>query len=181
MVRRIVTAERNGKSCVVSDGPVANTHDFAAMPGFRTTLAWMTRDVPRFPDDGGAGDPVARVDTMLPGPGGSCLIVVTFPPDSVMMSPAFDGAAAAAEQAEFLPGLADTFDPDGSGMHITATLDYDVIVEGELWLELDDGDVRHLKAGDVVIQNGTRHAWRNRTDKPTTMISFMVGGHRDAA
>lgn len=178
MVRRIVTGERNGKSFIVSDGPVANTHDFAAMPGFRTTLAWATEGVPQFPFDDGSGDLVAKVTTMLPGPGGTCLIVVTFPPDSVAASPGFDGAALAAEQAEFLPGLADTFDPDGSGMHITATVDYDVILDGELWLELDDGEVRHLKAGDVVIQNGTRHAWRNRTEKPTTMLSFMVGGRR---
>lgn len=178
MVRRIVTGEKNGRSYVVSDGPVANTHDFVSVPGFRTTLAWMTHDVPQLPYDGTGTDPVAEITSMLPGPNGSCLIVVSFPPDSVMTSPDFDGAAAAAEQAQFLPGLADSFDPDGSGMHITATVDYDIIIEGELWLELDDGEIRHLKAGDVVIQNGTRHAWRNRTDKPTTMISVMVGGER---
>lgn len=178
MVRRIVTGERNGRSCVIADGPVANTHDFVAMSGFRTTLAWMTHDVTALPYDPATPDPVVQVASMLPGPNGSCLIVVRFPPDSVMESPQFDGAAAAAEQARFLPGLADTFDPDGSGMHITPTVDYDIILDGELWLELDDGEIRHLRAGDVVIQNGTRHAWRNRTDRPTTMISVMVGARR---
>lgn len=178
MVRRVVTGERDGRSYVVSDGPVANTHEFAAMPGFKTTLAWMTHDTPQLPYSGGEADPVAEIVSMLPGPNGSCVIIVSFPPDSVTASSDFDPAAAAAEQADFLPGLADSFDPDGSGMHVTATIDYDIIIEGELWLEVDDGDLVHLQAGDVVIQNGTRHAWRNLTDKPTTMVSVMVGAKR---
>ena len=176
MTRRIVTGERNGRSVVLSDGPVANTHDFAHVPGFRTTLAWKAPAVPALADDG--RDPVATVTSMVPDPHGSCLIIVQFPPDSVMTAAGFDGAAAAAEQMRVLPGLAESFDPDGSGMHKTLTLDYDIVLEGELWLELDDGELRHLKAGDVVIQNGTRHAWRNRTDRPAKMAAVLIGGER---
>lgn len=173
MVRRIVTGERNGRSVVLSDGPVANTHDFKAVPGFRTTLAWKAPAVPDLPHDG--RDPVATVTSMVPDPHGSCLVIVQFPPDSVMTAAGFDGAAAAAEQLEFLPGLAESFDPDGSGMHRTVTVDYDIVLEGELWLELDDGEIRHLKAGDVVIQNGTHHAWRNRGDRPAVMAAVLIG------
>jgi mannose-6-phosphate isomerase-like protein (cupin superfamily) len=174
MVRRIVTGERNGKSVVVSDGSMENTHDYASVPGFRTTLAWATMQAsPVLPHDG--RDPVVNVKSMLPDPHGTRLMVVQFPPDSVMTSPDFDPAAAGAEYAKHLPGLAETFEPDGSGMHRTATVDYDVILSGELWLELDDGETRHLKAGDVVIQNGTRHAWRNRTEQPTVMLSVLIG------
>lgn len=176
MVRRIVTGERDGRSVVLSDGPVANTHDFAAVPGFRTTLAWKAPAVPEVPDDG--TDPVATVVSMVPDPYGSCLIIVQFPPDSVMTAPEFDGAAAGAEQLKFLPGLAESFDPDGSGMHRTLTLDYDIILDGELWLELDEGEMRHLKAGDVVVQQGARHAWRNRSDKPATMAAVLIGARR---
>lgn len=79
---------------------------------------------------------------------------------------------------EFLPGLAESFDPEGSGMHQTATVDFDVIVSGELWLELDDGELRHLRAGDIVIQNGTRHAWRNRSEAPAVMLAVLVGARR---
>ncbi len=173
MVRRIVTAERDGRSVVVSDGPVANTHDFASVPGFQTTLAWAAPAVPTLPHDG--VDPVAEVSTILPSPHGSTLIIVRFPPDSVMMAADFDGAAAGAEQARYLPGLAESFDADGSGFHRTHTVDYDIILDGELWLELDDGEVRHLKAGDIVIQNGTHHAWRNRGDRIATMAAILIG------
>jgi quercetin dioxygenase-like cupin family protein len=92
----------------------------------------------------------------------------------------FDPEAAGREYLEFLPGLAESFDPDGSGMHRTATVDYDVIVSGELWLELDDGELRHLRAGDIVIQNGTRHAWRTRSDSPAVMLAVLVGARRTA-
>jgi mannose-6-phosphate isomerase-like protein (cupin superfamily) len=174
MVRRIVTAERNGKSVVVADGQVENTHDYTTVPGFRTTLAWATTGPePVLPFVG--PDPVADAASMLPAPHGTRVIVVQFPPDSVMAAPGFDGAAAGAEYAKYLPGLAETFDTDGSGFHRTTTLDYDVILSGELWLELDDGEVRHLQAGDVVIQNGTRHAWRNRTETPAVMLSVLIG------
>lgn len=174
MVRRVVTAERDGRSYVMSDGPVSNTHNFAAVPGFQTTLAWEASAVPSLPFDG--KDPVAQVVSMLPSPHGSSFIIVQFPPDSVMASPDFDPEAAGAEQMKFLPGLAETFDPDGSGKHKTMTVDYDIILEGELWMELDDGELTHLKAGDVVIQNGTRHAWRNLGDKPARMASILIGG-----
>ncbi|MFD2497856.1 hypothetical protein ACFSTI_01930 [Rhizorhabdus histidinilytica] len=52
MVRRIVTGERNGRSTVLSDGPVGNTHDFVHVPGFRTTLAWKADAVPTLPTTG---------------------------------------------------------------------------------------------------------------------------------
>jgi hypothetical protein len=176
MVRRVVTGDRNGKSVVVSDGPVANTHDFIAVPGFQTTLVWAEPAVPQLPYSG--KDAVQGTASMLPSPHGSRVILVQFPPDSVMNRPEFDPEAAGREYQEFLPGLAESFDPDGSGMHTTSTVDYDVIVSGELWLELDDGEIRHLRAGDIVIQNGTRHAWRNRSDSAAVMLAVLVGAER---
>ena len=46
---------------------------------------------------------------------------------------------------------------------------------GEVWLELDEGTMVHLRAGDTVVQNGTRHAWRNRGSEPCQIVVFMVG------
>ena len=70
--------------------------------------------------------------------------------------------AALEEVRQKLPGILDALEPDHSGMHTTDSVDFDVVVFGEVVLELDDGAEVVLKAGDCVIQNGTRHAWHNR-------------------
>lgn len=176
MTRRLVTGERNGKSVVISDGPIPNSHTFKAVPEFKTGLAWATALNPTLPHNG--EDPSLSATSVVPDPLGTRIIVVQFPPDSVFESEAFDPVGAAEEYSTYLPGLAETFDADGSGMHKTNTVDYDIVVSGELWLELDDGEVRHLKAGDIVIQNGTRHAWRNRSNQPSTMIAVLIGATR---
>jgi quercetin dioxygenase-like cupin family protein len=62
-------------------------------------------------------------------------------------------------------------------MHTTATIDFEVVLEGEVWLELDNGAVAHLRAGDTVVQNGTRHAWHNRGTLPARLAVFIVGAH----
>ena len=61
-----------------------------------------------------------------------------------------------------LPGLIDVLEPNHPGMHTTDTVDFDIVISGEVYLELDDGEEVLLKAGDCVVQNGTRHAWHNR-------------------
>ena len=64
-------------------------------------------------------------------------------------------------------------DPKDPAMHITRTIDYAIILSGEIDLELDEGEV-HLKQGDVVVQRGTRHAWRNRGTRPCTVAFVLV-------
>lgn len=174
MVRRVVTGECNGRSIFVSDEAPRNTHDYAAIPGFQTTLVWATdTGVPTLPFDG--KDPTATATSVLPSPHGTRLIVVQFPPDRVMAAPDFNPAAAGEELARHVPGLAEKFEPDGSMMHKTPTVDYGIVLSGEIWLELDDGETRHLKAGDIVVQNGTRHAWHNRGDAPAVMGFVLIG------
>ncbi len=107
-------------------------------------------------------------------------MVVTFAPDSVMMSKDFNPAAAGMEFAAELPDLAAKFEMDNPGMHTTNTVDYGIVLEGEIRLELDDGKQVHLKPHDIVIQNGTRHAWRNKGDKPVKIAFIMVGARRSA-
>ena len=60
-------------------------------------------------------------------------------------------------------------------MHRTETVDYAVVLEGEIVMLLDDDEV-HLKAGDVVIQRGTNHAWSNRSGKPVKMLYVLIDG-----
>ncbi|MBY4869682.1 cupin domain-containing protein [Burkholderia anthina] len=177
MVRRVVTGQIDGKSVVLSDSEESG-HSFAAVRGFRTTQIWATSPETALPHSG--GDPVAAATTVMPAVNGTRLMIVQFPPDAAMADPEFDGAAAGAEYAAILPGLAECFEPDGSGFHITDSVDYDIILSGELSLEVDDGQTRVLKAGDIVVQNGTRHAWRNKSNAPAVMASILIGTQRKA-
>ena len=70
------------------------------------------------------------------------------------------------------------FEIDKPGMHTTDTVDYGILMEGEISLELDDVKVVALKPGDIVVQNGTRHAWRNSGDGPATLIFVLIGANR---
>jgi mannose-6-phosphate isomerase-like protein (cupin superfamily) len=74
--------------------------------------------------------------------------------------------------------MMDHMEPDHPGMHTTDTVDLDLMLSGEMFLELDDGAEVHLRPGDCVIQNGTRHAWHNRGSEPCTMLSILVGAQR---
>jgi mannose-6-phosphate isomerase-like protein (cupin superfamily) len=174
--RRVVTGLRDGKSVFVSDAPVPNAHVYASIPGFMTSVVWATVPVPPLPQRGQEGAPVGTLIT--PPPGETRLMVVTFPPDAVMGGAGFDPERAELEQAQQLPGLAERFEAGNPGMHTTDTLDYDIVLDGEIWLELDDGAEVHLQQGDLVVQCGTRHAWRNRGARPATMAFVLVGARR---
>src|SRR5207237_1535322 len=89
-------------------------------------------------------------DSVVPGPCGTSLHFVTFPPSSVCSEPSFDSEAARNEALIRLRGLADHFEKEDPAMHKTNTIDYAVVYDGEIWLELDEGKTIHLKRGDVV-------------------------------
>ncbi|WP_037680165.1 cupin domain-containing protein [Streptomyces griseus] len=175
-MRRIVTGhDENGRSVVVSDGPVPRSREFTTLPGFVSRLLWATE--PGEPLGRTGADPTPKVTSLLPAPGGNRFIVLTLPPDTAMADPAFDPVAHGREQQADSPGLADLMEADG--MHTTPTVDYGIVLRGEIVLELDDGHHTHLSAGDVVIQNGTRHGWRNHSDQPVTMAFVLIGAERD--
>ncbi len=179
-VRRVVLGlGSTGTSSVLSDETAARVSAFKSVPGFEATLLWSTTAQSEAASKSSFSDPTVDAN-FLPGPGGSRLMFVTFPPDSVMMSADFDGAAFGAEFGQLLPGLAETFEPDAPGMHTTDSIDYDVVLEGEITLELDDGKEILLKQHDVAIQQGNRHAWRNKSDKPATLLFVLMGTKRAA-
>lgn len=176
-VRRIVTGHSpSGKSIFVSDASTPRSTAFKHVPGFVTTLVWETPPNVTLPVP--PGDSSTAATSWVPRPGGTNMMFVTFPPDAVMMRPGFDPAAAGGEYMQVLPGLAECFERDSPGMHTTESTDYAMLIEGEIHLELDDGATRKLAPRDVVIQNGTRHAWRNQSDKPATMLFVLVGASR---
>ena len=169
--RRIVTGNRNGKSVVQRDEPLP-AYLFKTVPGYEHTLIWVN---PTTPDLSKEQQFNGYPDSLVPGPGGTSLHFVTFPPGAVFADPSFDAQAAQEEALVRLRGLADLFEEEDPGMHKTNTVDYSVVYDGEMWMELDDGETLHLKRGDVVVQNGTRHAWRNKGAKPVTMLFFLNG------
>ncbi|TQE29220.1 cupin domain-containing protein [Streptomyces ipomoeae] len=101
--------------------------------------------------------------------------MLTLPPDARMADPSFDPVAFGQEQLAESPGIAERMELDNPGMHTTPTVDYGIVLSGEATLELDDGATTRLSAGDIVIQNGTRHAWRNRGEAPVTLAFVLVG------
>ena len=169
--RRIVTGNVNGKSVVQSDEPLL-AYEFKSVPGYEHTLIWVN---PATPDLSKEQRFDRYPNSVVPGPGGTSLHFVTFPPNAVFEDSSFDGEAARSEALVRLRGLADHFEKEDPAMHKTNTVDYAIVYEGEIWLELDDAKTFHLRRGDVVVQNGTRHAWRNKSTEPVTMLFFLNG------
>lgn len=173
--RRIIASHQNGRSVVAEDLD-APTNPFSTVPGFNPAVIWGTPPAPTVPWDG--VDLAANSTTVMPEAGGTRLFVVTFPPDSIMAEPGFDPVAAGAEYMQRLPGLAELFEPDSPGMHTTDTIDYDIVLDGKISVEFDDGAMVNLSKGDILVQYGTRHAWRNVSNEPATMIFVLIGANR---
>jgi mannose-6-phosphate isomerase-like protein (cupin superfamily) len=169
--RRVVTANVDGKSILRSDEQL-QAYEFKSVPSYEHTLVWVNPTTPDLREEQRFD---RYPDSIVPGPGGTSLHFVTFPPGSVFADPSFHGDAARSEALSRLRGLADHFEKDDPAMHKTNTVDYAIVYEGEIWLELDDVKIVHLKRGDAVVQNGTRHAWRNNGRTPATMLFFLNG------
>lgn len=173
-IRRVVTGhDANGKAVFASDGEVEPIR-LALLPGAEFYRLWGSDQPRRFPDDGTA----PASPTYFPPVGGFRFGLFTVAPDSSMIQN-FDAEAAIRELNEKLPGLGEHLEPDHPGMHRTATIDYEFIVSGRCVLELDDGAKRELGPGDTVIQNGTRHAWRNPYNQPCVIVVVLIGAHHD--
>jgi hypothetical protein len=170
-IRRVVTGhDERGRAVVVDDGPVEPT-TLSLLPGFETIELWHTEGTPGMPERLGA----AGVPHYFPTPGGTVFRVVTFPPDGTPAPPDLDVGAALEEAQEKVPDLVARLEPDNPGMHTTDSVDYAVVLDGELDLELDDGITTSVRPGTVVVQRGTRHAWRNRSDRPVRVAFILVG------
>ena len=146
------------------------------MLGYEFHRLWGSDEGPSLPTDGKSSLP----RMYFPEPGGYRFGFFVMPPKSDDIPPE-DFMAALPEMQEKLPGLIDVLEPEHAGMHTTQTVDFDVVLSGEVWMEVDDGKEVLLKAGDCVVQNGTRHAWHNRSNQPCVIAVCLLGAKKDLA
>jgi mannose-6-phosphate isomerase-like protein (cupin superfamily) len=177
-MRRIVTGhDAAGNAVFVDDGAPPNRITLDGRPGWELNTVWATTGVPLVPLVPPPHDPSVSIQTYLPDTGGTRFIVATIPSRSDQARAA-DPETLRAEYDAKVPGLGPAHERAQHGMHTTDTVDYVVILAGEVWLELDDGKEVLVRAGDCVVQNGTRHAWHNRADAPCVLAAVMVGAER---
>ena len=173
-VRRVVTGhDRDGTAVFASDEQV-DPLTLALLPGAEFHRLWGADQAPTFPDEGG---PTAQ-PSYFPPVGGYRFGFFTVPPGTAPAPADLDLQAALGEMEEKLPGLLTYLEPDNPGMHTTDTIDFEVVLSGEVILELDDGVEKVLRPGDTVVQNGTRHRWGNRGTEPAILAVFLTGAHR---
>jgi hypothetical protein len=173
-VRRVVTGkDPTGKAIAVIDGPATSVHHRPAL-GLTNTVLWVTDSFPV--DLSGEEDTANRKVGIPPPPNGTIFRVVEFAPMKEVTAD-FEARLKAIQGVGLAPEGPSHDHPRDPGMHRTRTIDYAVVLSGEIDMLLDDSDV-HLKAGDVVVQRGTNHAWVNRSDAPC-QVAFIIIDAKD--
>ena len=166
-VRRIVTGHNAaGRSVFLKDGPAPDVYLAPASAAMTISLLWRTTTSPAsYQGDEDVAPAGLRIPTAPQQRGGTVFRIADIPPDRE---------------------LGDNPDMGRHGVHVSAegrkrhvmfhqtdTVDYAIVLEGEIWAVLDD-DETLMKQGDVLIQRGTGHAWSNRSDKPCRMAFILI-------
>lgn len=165
-VRRVVTGERaDGSSYVVSDGAVPHVEGPISFAGF-----WATGPERGIPVRGAEDEPAAMMAQPTAGVAETRFGAIWYPPRSRVGEDLISaaGADAAPRGGRSFPGR-----------HATMSYDYIIIIQGEIWLQLDEEEVL-LKAGDLVIQGGVAHSWHNKSDQSCLFYCIIIGAERRA-
>ncbi|HUN91292.1 MAG TPA: cupin domain-containing protein [Burkholderiaceae bacterium] len=179
-IHRVVTGhDAGGKAVICSNGALPTVVEVQAIPGTVFHEVWSTQGSPARVDNG--PDPTIA-PLMLPPPAhGTRIRFVDIPPDTAEFLA--QGAARMKDAfAQVGDEQASTVKRDSPHplMHRTQSVDYGIVIEGEMTLVLDDSEVR-LRPGSVVVQRGTNHAWANRSGRPCRMLFVLVDGVYDPA
>jgi mannose-6-phosphate isomerase-like protein (cupin superfamily) len=167
-IRRVVTTvDKNDKAVVLIDGPTPHKK---VRPHAQTVsrLLWVTDQTPA--DLSGTKDRAAIDIGIMPPAAGSVFRIVDFPPETEEMKK-LDPSTMHQSLGPGVPkrGLP----PSHPAMHRTRTVDYAIVMAGEIDMLLDDSEI-HLKAGDVLVQQGTNHAWVNRGTEPCRIAFILI-------
>jgi naringenin degradation protein FdeH len=169
-IRRVVTGHNSrGKSVFVADGP--SPHVFSRGTGsVAVTELWETRGCPA--DNRGHADAIDHPFRLPPPKNGSVFRIIEYPPDQQRLAALArerDGPDDGSGRRE----ASDRGNPRHPGFHKTSSVDYAIVLSGEIYALMDEGEVL-LKSGDVLIQRGTNHAWSNRTDEPAYLAFVLI-------
>jgi len=174
MFRRIVTGHNEeGKAVIVCDGPPLRSQVVGGPGGPTFFEIWNTHETPARIDRL-SGDPSEDSLVLSPPKGGTRIRVIDFPPEGDAIRNLTK--AGAAEKFSAMGGA----DAAVAGaahplMHRTQTIDYGIVLEGEMTMVLDEGEAT-IRAGDIVIQRGTSHAWANRSGANCRMAFVLIDG-----
>ena len=173
-IRRIVTEDdAKGRSRVAEDAPATAIRTVAERPGYRSVNLWRTEELPTAI---GAPDAVSAHKGILPPENGTILRIIDFPPEPTDPAERKRRIQATFEDM-FSDATHDKREGAHPGMHRTDTVDYAILLEGEIWAVVDEGETL-MRAGDVLIQRGTNHAWANRSDKTARIAFVLMDGRR---
>jgi mannose-6-phosphate isomerase-like protein (cupin superfamily) len=172
-VRRVVTVDVAGRSIISADSAAPAVHDLG--DGMSIIDLWKTR---QSPCDLSRRDnaPEAGALSLTPPPGGSVFRIANFPPEPAQGTSAADAKRMFEAMGAAAASTADS-DARNSLMHRTDTIDYGIVLEGEISMLVDDGEVQ-LRAGDVVIQRGTNHGWVNRSGRYCRMAFVLIDARK---
>jgi mannose-6-phosphate isomerase-like protein (cupin superfamily) len=180
-VRRIVTGHNSeGRAVIQEDAATLRIQRIGGDFGPLFHEVWNTRATPA-PIDAASGEPSEDGIVLAPPKGGTRIRVLDVPPEGEAirtMSP----EQARAHFAEVGAGSASAHHGEGSRhalMHRTETIDYGIVIEGELVLIMDEGETT-VRAGDIIIQRGTNHGWSNRSDRNCRIAFILIDGEFDA-
>lgn len=178
--QRYVTGhDAQGRAVVAIEGPAPLVAHLEAIPGTVFHELWATGPVPVVVDNG--PDAITPPLRLPPPPGGTRIRIVDIPPDTpeLLAQGAQRMAAAFGEIGDVGASTVQADSPHPL-MHRTETVDYGIVIEGELVLVLDREE-RVLHPGDVVVQRGTNHAWANRSGRPCRVAFVLLSGQYDTA
>jgi quercetin dioxygenase-like cupin family protein len=177
--RALTGRDEAGKSVFKSFDVTSKVVEIDSNPGLTFYELYMTEGVPRL--TGLEPDPMLEGTKAFPGPGGTMFRLISYPPrrpEGYKPPPGVTFESALKELNDKVPGMGDVMERGAPGMHTSDTIDYGIVVRGEMTLELDDGQKVHLRQGDCIVQNGTRHRWRNPLPEPCLMAFVSIGGKR---
>lgn len=169
-IRRVVTGHNaQGRAIFVSDGPAPAVFDRG--PGATAVTELWETDATPASNAGNADVTLGKPQRLPPPKNGSKFRVVEYPPDSQRVSAL--RAPDSSHDAKSEGYVRDLKNARHPGFHKTHTIDYAIVLSGEIWALMDEGEVL-LKTGDVLIQRGTNHAWSNRTNEPCCVAFVLI-------